>query len=253
MTHVTIRIAETSVAIGLSPAHLVATTMGHKEATNPGDRNKIETAITLVRRGHELRLVHRPQDRTQPATPDVKLIGLIAKAEAAHRALATADTIAANRKPHLLRLARLRYLAPDITAAILEGRQPVQLSARRLLHADTIPLSWKEQRRTEVSRERQHSMTSGAPSARFLVQGETVPRLLSEGSEISAAKRVAPRRGTVSYPRPRTIGSAKPREVGPFLKLGPSGRTRRETGNCVVPAVGLEPTTFRLQGGCSTS
>jgi len=44
------------------------------------------------------------------------------------------------------RLARLAYLAPDIVAAILEGRQPVELTANRLLQDTRLPIDWAEQR-----------------------------------------------------------------------------------------------------------
>jgi site-specific DNA recombinase len=41
---------------------------------------------------------------------------------------------------------RLAYLAPDITAAILEGRQPEWLTATVLIEHPDLPLSWPEQR-----------------------------------------------------------------------------------------------------------
>lgn len=43
-------------------------------------------------------------------------------------------------------LARLAYLAPDIVAAILERRQPVELTANRLLQDTRLPIDWTEQR-----------------------------------------------------------------------------------------------------------
>ena len=45
------------------------------------------------------------------------------------------------------RLARLGFLAPDIVSAILKGRQPKALTARKLLRAPNLPISWNEQRR----------------------------------------------------------------------------------------------------------
>jgi hypothetical protein len=44
------------------------------------------------------------------------------------------------------RIIPLTFLAPDITAAILEGRQPIDLSLDRLLEAMPLPLAWDEQR-----------------------------------------------------------------------------------------------------------
>ena len=43
-------------------------------------------------------------------------------------------------------LVRLGYLAPDITQAILDGRQPPDLSADKLLAHSRLPLAWGEQR-----------------------------------------------------------------------------------------------------------
>ena len=43
------------------------------------------------------------------------------------------------------RLLRLNYLAPDIKAAILDGRQPAKLTAHQLLYAP-IPADWQQQR-----------------------------------------------------------------------------------------------------------
>src|SRR4029077_2398246 len=41
---------------------------------------------------------------------------------------------------------RLSYLAPDITQAILEGRQPRDLTAEKLLEHSRLPLAWHDQR-----------------------------------------------------------------------------------------------------------
>ena len=43
------------------------------------------------------------------------------------------------------RLLPLAWLAPDIAAAILEGRQPADLTARRLRELPDLPLDWSEQ------------------------------------------------------------------------------------------------------------
>ena len=46
---------------------------------------------------------------------------------------------------YLLRLAAAAFLAPDIQAAILAGRQPAGLTMKRLIHSPT-PLAWADQR-----------------------------------------------------------------------------------------------------------
>jgi hypothetical protein len=47
---------------------------------------------------------------------------------------------------YFTRLVRLSYLAPDITEAILDGRQPRDLTADKLLAHSRLPLDWHEQR-----------------------------------------------------------------------------------------------------------
>ena len=47
---------------------------------------------------------------------------------------------------YVTRLLRLRYLAPDIVAAIVEGRQPAALTATTLMHDTRLPLAWAAQR-----------------------------------------------------------------------------------------------------------
>jgi site-specific DNA recombinase len=41
----------------------------------------------------------------------------------------------------------LAFLAPDITATILEGRQPIDLTLDRLLSMLPLPLDWDAQRK----------------------------------------------------------------------------------------------------------
>ena len=49
-------------------------------------------------------------------------------------------------RSYFTRLVRLSYLAPDITEAILDGRQPRELTADKLLAHSRLPLGWPEQR-----------------------------------------------------------------------------------------------------------
>jgi site-specific DNA recombinase len=48
--------------------------------------------------------------------------------------------------PYAARLIRLNYLAPDIVAAILDGKQPVDLTATNLMANTRLPLDWRAQR-----------------------------------------------------------------------------------------------------------
>jgi site-specific DNA recombinase len=70
-------------------------------------------------------------------------------ANAARQAMAKGEhdpLVAHYSKRHLWQLLRISWLAPDITAAIVEGTQPVTLTGRRLLRATDIPLAWIDQR-----------------------------------------------------------------------------------------------------------
>jgi hypothetical protein len=109
-------------------------------------RIMITVPVAIRRRGQELRLVHQPSGPA-PGEVDLTLVALIARAHQARGTLMERpEEVSDAERPHLTRLARLSYLAPDLQAAILEGRQPCHLSARQLLRTDRMPVCWKMQR-----------------------------------------------------------------------------------------------------------
>ena len=89
------------------------------------------------------------------AKPDARLIKLLIRARRFNRTLVESDgvpfAVLAKREgvspSYFTRLVRLSYLAPDITQAILDGRQPRHLTADKLLAHSRLPLTWHEQRR----------------------------------------------------------------------------------------------------------
>jgi len=89
------------------------------------------------------------------AKPDARLIKLLIRARRFNAALVGSDGVPfaalAKREgmspSYFTRLVRLSYLAPDITQAILDGRQPRDLTADKLLAHSRLPLAWHEQRR----------------------------------------------------------------------------------------------------------
>ena len=95
-------------------------------------------------------------DRADPfatAQPDARLIKLLLRAHRFNATLAGGGTpFAALAKQegvspsYFTRLVRLSYLAPDITQAILDGRQPSHLTADKLLAHSRLPLAWQDQR-----------------------------------------------------------------------------------------------------------
>lgn len=105
------------------------------------------TPVSLKRRGIELRMAYASAD-ARAANRDPHLIDLIRRGWAAWKKLTTEQRPANPvERSHLVRLARLRFLAPEITLAIVEGRQPVELTARSLLRCGELPLDWNDQRK----------------------------------------------------------------------------------------------------------
>jgi len=112
-------------------------------------QDRVKLPARLLKKGSELKLVIQT-DGTAPAAPDPVLLKLMAHARRAQEALLTGtpDPLVSDySKAHLARLLKLSWLAPDIIAAITEGRQPPTLTGRRLLRAADVPLDWQEQRR----------------------------------------------------------------------------------------------------------
>lgn len=107
----------------------------------------------LKRTGKEMRII--VGDGSDPATPDTGLVRLLVRANAirdqllADRSL-TFEDIAKSEgvvPSYATRLFRLTILAPDIVSAILSGRHPPELTARRLMDDTRLPLDWNDQRR----------------------------------------------------------------------------------------------------------
>jgi site-specific DNA recombinase len=118
-----------------------------------GEPASISVVATLVRRGTETRLALPPEERAA-GERDPALIKLVAKAHIAREAVASAGDksiadLAAEQglsKDYFGVLLRISYLAPDIVAAIIEGRQPAQLTRQRLARMSNLPIDWQQQR-----------------------------------------------------------------------------------------------------------
>ena len=135
--------------------HLRATRLGALIVSATDDETQIlSVPIRLQRAGREITM---RIDRTDPfatAKPDARLIKLLIRARRFSAALVGSDDVPfaalAKREgvsnSYFTRLIRLSYLAPDITQAILDGRQPRDLTADKLLAHSRLPLAWHEQR-----------------------------------------------------------------------------------------------------------
>lgn len=93
-----------------------------------------------------------PEGATQPRRADGTLVKALARAFRWKRMLesgefATIADLAEHERiaaPYLTRTLRLAFLAPDLVEAILDGRQPSNLSLEML--REPLPTGWSEQR-----------------------------------------------------------------------------------------------------------
>ena len=113
----------------------------------------IVTPVSRLRRGGDIRLIIGGADPA--ANRNQGLIDLMVEARVAYQRLqsssaASLDELAAecgHSRKHFSRLLRLATLAPDIVAAIMDGKQPTQLSRTAMLAAPDLAIAWGEQRR----------------------------------------------------------------------------------------------------------
>ena len=110
--------------------------------------------VRLRRSAQPIRMLITGTDPFATAKPDARLVKLLIRAHRLNATLLDSDGVPfaalAKRQgvspSYFTRLVRLSYLAPDITEAILDGRQPRDLTADKLLAHSRLPLTWDEQR-----------------------------------------------------------------------------------------------------------
>ena len=153
----------TALTIALDQDGVRAHIDGVTRKAEPNEQEKSETngqvttlsiPACLKRTGKEMRIV--VSDGSDPATPDTGLVRLLVRANAirdqllADRSLTFEDIAKMEGivPSYATRLFRLTVLAPDIVSAILSGRHPPELTARRLMDDTRLPLDWNEQRRS---------------------------------------------------------------------------------------------------------
>lgn len=115
----------------------------------------IEREAIRLRRGKALRLIIPATSAGQGMSlRDDKLVALIAESREIMNQITTnpdksVPTLAAEQgrcRVRMMKVAKLVCLDPYIVTAIVEGRQPLNLSPGKLLAAD-LPLAWADQRR----------------------------------------------------------------------------------------------------------
>ena len=120
------------------------------------DETQILSVPTELRRspGREIKILIEGTGPFATSKPDTRLIKLLIRARRFNTALARSDGVPFSElakqegvsPSYFTRLLRLSYLAPDITQAILDGGQPRDLTADKLLAHSRLPLIWHEQR-----------------------------------------------------------------------------------------------------------
>ena len=120
---------------------------------------ELTAAVAFKRCGVETKLMLPGLDQpNNSARRDPALIKAIARGRAWFDELATGRALSlqalAERdgisRRYIRRLVGLAFLSPELVEAIVQGRQPVELTATRLTELD-LPLDWSEQRRLLAS------------------------------------------------------------------------------------------------------
>ena len=116
---------------------------------------ELTAAVSIKRRGVGTRLVFLlDAQHNHPARCDLALVKAIARGRAWFEELVTGRARSLQElakrdgisRRYIRRLVGLAFLSPQLVEAILQGRQPVELTATRLTELD-LPLDWAEQHR----------------------------------------------------------------------------------------------------------
>jgi hypothetical protein len=148
-------IEDNAITISVRRGPLLGGAVSSSAAGKPSDSPiELTAPVAFRRRGGEMRLVLPgmaiQNDRSKC---DPTLIKAIARGRAwfeelaagrarSLRELAERDGIT---RRYVRRLVDLAFLSPELVEAILQGRQPVEITATRLTEFD-LPLDWTEQR-----------------------------------------------------------------------------------------------------------
>ena len=112
-----------------------------------------QASTTLMRRGSAIRLISASSP-VEPREADPKLVALLSRAQDWFERLATGKATAIEAiaekeqvtSSWVARVIHLAFLAPDIAQAIIDGRQPLELTADRLMRSLPLPMNWQAQR-----------------------------------------------------------------------------------------------------------
>lgn len=148
-------LAPGSITLAVDHAALVAILLGeeHKShASTPESCTRVTLPIALTRRGQEARIVVEGTASSRP-TRDQALVDQIARAhhylaqltDGEGRTISEVADLCGVHRADISRILPLAFLSPAITTAIMTGRHPADLTARKLTRLVDLPLSWQEQ------------------------------------------------------------------------------------------------------------
>ena len=150
---VKIDVSRSSLAALLSASSIDLQTEDHKPANSPDQILTLAAPMRLKRVGREMKML--VDNSNDDATVDPSLLRIVARAHDIQQRLGenlnlTVHDIAREERvtaAYIYTLLRLPWLAPDITTAIVNGRQPPQLNAKKLMRLTAhLPADWVEQR-----------------------------------------------------------------------------------------------------------
>lgn len=133
---------DVKVQINAASINISMTLEGHE------GRHQFSVDAKLVSRGIERKLAIAPDQGSAKCAPDPILLRLISHAFAAQDHLVhdiPQPIVSHYSKRYMNQLVRLSYLAPDIIPAIVNGTQPSELTGRKLMRKNNIPLDWDSQ------------------------------------------------------------------------------------------------------------
>jgi hypothetical protein len=145
---------ELRVALTAVPHASSARAATHQLEQGPTDVIQLDIEARVKRCGGEMRLVFPPDHPGQaPSVPASSLLKALARGRQWYEWIvagevlgqrAIAQRLGLNER-YVGKVLECAFLAPDIVEAILDGRQPPDLTFKKLTHR--LPRSWIEQRR----------------------------------------------------------------------------------------------------------
>jgi hypothetical protein len=150
-------VGQDKVTIEINRDALADHLLGHEACPASQAKNHqpitIEVPLRFRRRGVESKLVVLDQQH-QPCEPDANLVKVLARAHEWFGRIVRGESSGVGdiarveqlNRAYVIRMLRLAFLAPEIIKTMLQGRQPIELTAKRLISsALKIPLLWTDQ------------------------------------------------------------------------------------------------------------